>query len=105
MVSLAWLLENRNHIPQSEKHDFRDNSQWFARLGNHAVVNWLSGWGTALASETLTKNDLNNIWDDRVLIHACEVFGGVPEIILEQANKEFPVDLKMRLGMMTAYQG
>ena len=43
MVSLAWLLENRNHIPQSEKHDFRDNSQWFARLGNHAVVNWLSG--------------------------------------------------------------
>ncbi|MGA9109632.1 MAG: DUF362 domain-containing protein [Smithella sp.] len=104
MVSLAWLLENRNHIPQSEKHDFRDNSQWFARLGNHAVVNWLSGWGTALASETLTKNDLNNIWDDRVLIHACEVFGGVPEIILEQANKEFPEDLKMRLGMMTAYQ-
>jgi len=104
MVSLAWLLENRSRIPQSEKHDFRDNSQLFARLGNHAVVSWLSGWGTALASETLTKNDLNNIWDDRVLIHACEVFGGVPEIILEQANKEFPEDLKTRLGMMTAYQ-
>ena len=104
MVSLAWLLENRSHIPQSEKHDFRDSSQLFARLGNHAVVSWLSGWGTALASETLTKNDLNNIWDDRVLIHACEVFGGVPEIILEQANKEIPEDLKTRLGMMTAYQ-
>jgi len=104
MVSLAWLLENRNRIPQSEKYDFRDNSQWFARLGNHAVVNLLSGWGTALASETLTKNDLNNIWDDRVLIHACEVFGGVPGIILESANKEFPEDLKTRLGMMTAYQ-
>ena len=94
MVSLAWLLENRSRIPQSEKHDFRDNSQLFARLGNHAVVSWLSGWGTALASETLTKNDLNNIWDDRVLIHACKVFGGVPEIILEPANKEFPEDLK-----------
>jgi uncharacterized protein (DUF362 family) len=104
MVSLAWLLENRSHIPQSEKHDFRDNSQLFARLGNHAVVSWLSGWGTALASETLTKDDLNNIWDDRVLIHACEVFGGVPAIILEPANKEFPEDLKTRLGMMTTYQ-
>ena len=104
MVSLAWLLENRSRIPQSEKHDFRDNSQLFARLGNHAVVSWLSGWGTALASETLTKNDLNNIWDDRVLIHACKVFGGVPGIILEPANKEFPEDLKTRLGMMTAYQ-
>ena len=104
MVSLAWLLENRSRIPQSEKHDSRDNSQLFARLGNHAVVSWLSGWGTALASETLTKNDLNNIWDDRVLIHACEVFGGVPGIILESANKEFPEELKTRLGMMTAYQ-
>lgn len=104
MVSLAWLLENRSRIPQSEKHDFRDNSQLVARLGNHAVVSWLSGWGTALASETLTKNDLNNIWDDRILIHACEVFGGVPGIILEPANKEFPEDLKTRLGMMTAYQ-
>ena len=104
MVSLAWLLENRSRIPQSEKHDFRDNSQLFARFSNHAVVSWLSGWGTALASETLIKNDLNNIWDDRVLIHACEVFGGVPGIILEPANKEFPGDLKRRLGMMTAYQ-
>jgi len=104
MVSLAWLLENRSRIPQSEKHDFRDNSQLFARFSNHAVVSWLSGWGTALASETLIKNDLNNIWDDRVLIHACEIFGGVPGIILEPANKEFPEDLKTRLGMMTAYQ-
>ncbi len=104
MVSLAWLLENRSRIPQSKKHDFRDNSQLFARLGNHAVVSWLSGWGTALASETLTKNDLNNIWDDRVLIHACEVFGGVPGIMLEPANKEVPEDLKTRLNMMTAYQ-
>jgi uncharacterized protein (DUF362 family) len=104
MVSLAWLLENRNRIPQSENHDFRDNSQLFARLGNHAVISWLSVWGTALASEKLTKNDLNNIWDDRVLIHACKIFGGVPGIILEPANKEFPEDMKMRLGMMTAYQ-
>ena len=104
MVSLAWLLENRSRIPQSEKHDFRDNSQLFARFSNHAVVSWLSGWGTALASETLIKNDLNNIWDDRVLIHACKIFGGVPGIILEPANKEFPEDMKMRLGMMTAYQ-
>jgi uncharacterized protein (DUF362 family) len=104
MVSLAWLLENRNLIPQSEKNDFRDSSQLFARLGNHAVVSWLSGWGTALASETLAKNDLNNIWDDRVLIHACKAFGGVPGIILEPANKEIPEDLKTRLGRMTAYQ-
>jgi len=103
MVSLAWLLESRRITPQSEKYDFRDGSQWFARLGNHAVVSWLDGWGTALASETLTKNDLNTIWDDRVLIHACEVFGGVPGVTIEAANKAVPKDLEKQLSEMTAF--
>jgi len=103
MVSLAWLLENRRIMPQSEKYDFRDSSQWFARLGNRMVVSWLSGWGTAWAAETLTKNDLNTIWDDRVLIHAYKVFGGVPGVTIETANKTVPEDLKKRLSEMTAY--
>jgi uncharacterized protein (DUF362 family) len=103
MVSLAWLLESRSKTPRSEKNDFRDSSQLFAKLGNHAVVSWLDGWGTALASETLTKNDLDTIWDDRVLIHACEVFGGVPEVTMEAANKAVPKDLKKRLSELTAF--
>jgi hypothetical protein len=102
MVSLAWLLENRRIIPASERDDFRDNSKMVPRVANHMVTNWLGGWGQALASETLTKNSLNTIWDDRVLTHSYEIFGGVPAVLLESANTAVPEAVKNRLGRMMA---
>jgi uncharacterized protein (DUF362 family) len=101
MVSLAWLLENRRNIPASGKEWFKDSSQWVARIGNHYVVNKLGGWGPTLASEKLTKNDINAIWDDRVLNHAYQVFGVMPKVILEAANNAIPEDLKKRLTETT----
>jgi len=102
MVSLAWLLENRRKVSTSGKEWFKDNSPWVARIGNYYVVNKLGGWGPTLASEKLTKNDLNAIWDDRVLNHAYQVFGGMPRVILEEANSTLPEDLKKRLSEMTS---
>jgi uncharacterized protein (DUF362 family) len=102
MVSLAWLLENRRSIPESQKDDFLDTSTVAPRFANHLVTSWLGGWGPALASETLTKNELKTIWDDRVIIRACEVFGGVPGIALETVNNALPEPLKQRLGGMIA---
>jgi len=101
MVSLAWLLENRRNIKTSGKEWVKDNSPWVARIGNHYVVSKLGGWGPTLASEKLTKNDLNAIWDDRVLNRAYEVFGGMPRMILEAANNALPENLKKRLSEMT----
>jgi len=101
MVSLAWLLENRRHIPLSGKDRFKDSSQWVATIGNYYVVNKLGGWGPTLASEKLIKNDINAIWDDRVLNQAYQVFGGMPRVILEAANNALPEDLKNRLSEMT----
>jgi hypothetical protein len=46
---------------------FIDTSKVVPRVANHIVTGWLGGWEAALASETLTKNSLNTIWDDRVL--------------------------------------
>jgi hypothetical protein len=63
----------------------------------------LGGWGPTLASEKLTKNDINAIWDDRVLNHAYEVFGVMPKVILEAANKAIPEDLKKRLSETTTH--
>jgi len=103
MVSLAWLSESRRNIPISGKERFKDNSQWVARIGNHYVVNKLGGWGPTLASEKLTKNDINTIWDDRVLNHAYQVFGGMPKVVLEAANNAIPEDLKKRLSEMTTH--
>ena len=101
MVSLAWLLENRRNFPTSGKEWFKDNSQWVARIANHYVVSKLGGWGPTLASEKLTKNDINAIWDDRVLNHAYQVFGVMPQVILEAANNAIPEDLKKRLTETT----
>jgi len=100
MVSLAWLLENRRNISASGMEWFKDNSPWVARIGNYYVVKKLSGWGPTLASEKLTKNDINTIWDDRVLNRAYQVFGGMPRVILEAANNVLPENLKKRLSEM-----
>ena len=103
MVSLAWLLESRRIILDSGKDDFMDTSKVAPRFANHFVVSWLGGWGQALASETFNKNPLNSIWDDRALNHAYEIFGGVPEIILEASNNVVQVDMKERLSDMTRF--
>jgi uncharacterized protein (DUF362 family) len=101
MISLAWLIENRRAMPPVAKKSFRDSSRLLASLGNRVVVGLLSDWKTALASETLTKNALDSIWDDRVLNHAYRVFGGRPEIALRVANNLVPLDLQKRLTEMT----
>jgi len=103
MVSLAWLLENRSIIPASERDGFIDTSKVVPRLANHMVTGWLGGWGPALASETMTKNSINTIWDDRVLTRSYDLFGGVPAILLESANDALPEALKNSLGRMTAF--
>jgi uncharacterized protein (DUF362 family) len=103
MVSLAWLLENRRIIPASERDGFIDTSKVVPKVANHMVTSWLGGWGPALASETMTKNSINTIWDDRVLTRSYDLFGGVPAILLESANSALPDALKNRLGRMTAF--
>jgi hypothetical protein len=102
MVSLAWLLENRCNIPPSEKDGFKDphNSQLVVSIANHWIVSKLGGLGLAFASEKLTRNDINTIWDDRVLNRAYQVFGGMHRVILEPANNTLPEDLKKRLSEM-----
>ncbi|MBP1779963.1 MAG: hypothetical protein H6Q86_5974 [candidate division NC10 bacterium] len=103
MVSLAWLLDNRRDLPASEDDALSDpyKSQLFVSIGNHWVVNKLDGLGAALTSERLTRNDINAVWDDRVLSHAHRVFGGLPRVVLETANDAAPEDVKRRLSEMT----
>ena len=103
MISLAWLLLNRESIPESEKDMFRDpyESQLVVTLGNHWVVGKLGGWLAALTPEGLTRNDINTIWDDRVLNRAYQVLGGRPKIKIKTANHAVPGGLRDRLVEMT----
>jgi uncharacterized protein (DUF362 family) len=103
MVSLAWLLENRLSVPSSEKEGFKDpyGSQLMVSVANHWVVSKLGGLSQAVDSERLTRNDINTIWDDRVLNRAYQVFGNMPAVVLEPANDAVPQALKKRLAECT----
>ena len=107
MTSLAWLLLNRESIPESEKDIFSDpyESQFIVSIGNHWVVGKLGGWLAALTPEELKRNDINTIWDDRVLNRAYQVLGGRPKINMKCANDTVPGDLQERLKKMTSRPG
>ncbi len=93
MVSLAWLLHNRKTLPENKQNKFLDHSTGVAKIVNKVVVKMLSSWGKAAASETLFKNDLQSIWDDRVLTHGYKISGGIPDINL--------VNVKSRVSKKT----
>jgi hypothetical protein len=99
MLSLAWLLANRNENP-SVRDGMMDNSHTFARIANHVVTGWLGGLGQAAVSETVQKPPMMSIWQDRVLDHAFKVAGGVPEILLTTANA-VPESIRRNLEDMT----
>jgi hypothetical protein len=51
----------------------------------------------------MSKNSISTIWDDRVLTRSYDLFGGVPAVLLESANKALPDTLKDRLGKSTLF--
>jgi uncharacterized protein (DUF362 family) len=104
MVSLAWLLYNRNLLPAEEQGAFIDTSTAVAKLGNTLVVKWLGTFGNSLMSEKLLKNDLKRIWDDKVLNHAYRIFGGIPDIHLENIQNTVPEKMLKTLREMVNYR-
>ncbi len=104
MVSLAWLLMNRETLTESEKDIFSDpyKSQCIVSIGNHWIVGKLGGWMAALTPEELKRNRIDTIWDDRVLNRAYQVLGGRPAIRLKPASSDIPTELVDRLRKMTS---
>jgi uncharacterized protein (DUF362 family) len=104
MISLSWLLESRLKVPEEYQKVYQDpyKSQFIVNLANRWVVNLLGGIVQATGAEKLLRNDLEAIWDDRVLRRAFELFGGVPQLRFIDANSSVPNELKRRLTTMTA---
>jgi hypothetical protein len=104
MVSLAWLLQNRRAMSDEERAGSRDPYQRQAIVGNlnRLVVMRLGGLGEAVHAEKLLRNDIDSIWDDRVLHRAFEVFGGLPEVRLVDVGESVPQEVKEGLTSMVS---
>jgi hypothetical protein len=104
MVSLAWLLKNRFGMSEEEEKSSKDpyKKQFVVSTANRAVVKLLGGFGDALNAQKLVRNDLNSIWDDRVLNRAYDVFGGVPKVDLVDIEDSVPRDMKKQLSEMVS---
>jgi uncharacterized protein (DUF362 family) len=102
MVALAWLLRNRFAMTEEELAEYRDpyTNQFLVQTLNRAVVTRLGGAKHVLGSEKLTRNDLDSIWDDRVLNRAYEIFGGIPQLSLLNVNDTVPNDILLALKEM-----
>ena len=99
MVSLAWLLENRAMMSDTEKESAKDpyKGQIRVNLINHVVVSYLGGIAEAVQAQKLVRHDIRTIWDDRVLNRAYEVFGGIPRVKLLNAGQSIPEATKQSL--------
>jgi len=104
MVAQAWLLQNRFAMSAEEKEDARDpyKNQFLVDNANRFVVSRLGGSGEAIHTEKLIRNDIDSIWDDRVLNRAYQVFGGIPNVKLVDANASVPQEIKNGLFKMVS---
>jgi len=104
MVSLAWLLESRREVPEDQRTRRNDpyTSQFAVNMANRWVVSLLGGVAKAAGADSLQRNDLKSIWDDRVLRRAFELNGGIPALKFIAANPKVPGELRQRLSAMTS---
>jgi uncharacterized protein (DUF362 family) len=102
MVSLAWLLHNKAAMTGKEQSGSRDPYQRQVLVGilNRFVVSRLGNLREAAQSEKLIRNDINTIWDDRVLNRAYQVFDGIPEVRLINLEKTVPQETIDKLAKM-----
>lgn len=104
LVSLAWLLLNREETPAMEKSSFtRDPylNQSVVHNINRVVVMMLDGAREARRTEKLVRNDINTVWDDRALNRAFQVLGGVPRPEFANAEESVPSALIKKLEELT----
>jgi len=101
MVSLAWLIEGRLGTPEDERDgrlEDPNRSSLAVNFANRMVCSFLGGPGAFFRAEHLERYDLERVWDDRVLVRAFEVFGGVPRVALVEADGAVPAALRERLA-------
>jgi uncharacterized protein (DUF362 family) len=100
MVSLAWLLEGRRATPFERRDGAFDDphrSSVVVSLANRMATHWLGGVRQALRAQSPPLQNLQRVWDDRVLGRAFEISGGVPRVDLIATDGSVPRSLREQL--------
>ncbi len=105
MLSMSWLLDNMRLTPSDAKDGFLGDphlTPFVVDIANRVVVAWLDGGiGKVLSGDSPPSVEHKNIWDDRVLRRAFEVFGGVPSLELADAMGNLPNSIMQMLRQST----
>jgi len=99
MVSLAWLLLNREAAPASKKSRLRDPAAENYLL-NPGVVLLLGGPKQAAKTQRIENFELNSVWSEPTLKHAFQLFGQVPVVKLLDPDRSVPKNLLERISKM-----
>ncbi|WP_088889657.1 DUF362 domain-containing protein [Leptolyngbya ohadii] len=104
LVSLSWLMMHWHKAPWLNKQALTDpsSSQFVSNMANRVVAGILGGWKYSFSAETIKHSPLPDIWQDRTLIRAYELMGGVPDIRLLPTQDGIPPQLLDEFASMVA---
>ena len=98
MTALGWLLWNREYeTPAAQLSLVRDPYQTYPGAMNRAFVGSIWGVGELLKSETYPTMPIHSVATDPVLSWAAHLWGGVPELELDEVRRTVPPALKTYL--------
>jgi uncharacterized protein (DUF362 family) len=95
MVSLGWLLYNREfETPEGEISWFKDPYTSMPSTLNSGFVGYIWGVKAWYLAQSYDSVLINSARTDPVISRAAEIWGGFPEIEIEDTNRTLPEDIK-----------
>lgn len=95
MISLSWMHWNREKFtPESYKAPIFDWYGLCPGLVNRWLVNHVWGPGELLKSETYSAVDISTPFKDPIIRRAAAIWGGMPDLEIEEVGGSMPEDLR-----------
>lgn len=99
MVSLGWLLYNREyHTPSDQLIWFRDPYVTFPGMMNRIFVGTIWGLGPFFSAGTYSRVQIRSASTDPVMSRAAQIWGGFPQAEIVAVNGKFPESVTRYLG-------
>jgi len=103
MVSLGWLMYNREFgTPEGEISWFNDPYTGMPSTLNRGFVGYIWGVKAWYLAQSYDSAPINSARTDPVISRAAEIWGGFPEVELEDVSRTLPEDIRKYILAKTA---